>query len=153
MNELLDDALKRTTLYTDGALYVFVLMPSGAVTEAASIIAELPDPFTALLIDKDEITFVLPLYAWEQVAARVPGATRAREDYRLITFDAVLPPSLIGYMARISAALAAAGVPIFPFSAYSRDQLLVPASQFDQAWATLIHEVGLREREEAESGD
>jgi len=147
MNQMLADALKRTTLFTDGALYVFVLMPSGAVTDAANIIAELPDPFTALLIDKDEITLIVPLYAWEQVAARVPGATRAREDYRLITFDAVLPPTLIGYMARISAALAAAGVPIFPFAAYSRDHMLVPASQFDQAWATLTHDVGLRERE------
>lgn len=147
MNKLLREALQRTTLYTDGDLYVFGQMPAGAVTDATNVIAELPDPFTALLIDKDEITLVLPLHAWETLAARVPGAVRGREDYRLITFDSVLPPTLFGYMARISAALAAAGVPIFPFAAYSRDHMLVPASQFDQAWATLIHDVGLRETE------
>ncbi|MCL4248809.1 MAG: ACT domain-containing protein [Anaerolineae bacterium] len=147
MNELLEDALKRTTLYTDGGLYAFAQLPAEAVTDATHILAELPDPFSALLIDKDEITLVLPTHAWDTVAARVPGAVRERDDYRLITFDAVLPPTLIGYMAHISAALAAAGVPIFPFAAFSRDHLLVPASHFDQAWATLIHDVGLREAE------
>jgi hypothetical protein len=40
-------------------------------------------------------------------------------------------------MAVLSNALAAAGVPIFPFAAYSRDHLLVPADQFDLALVTL----------------
>nr|PZN52048.1 MAG: hypothetical protein DIU68_15355 [Chloroflexota bacterium] len=40
-------------------------------------------------------------------------------------------------MARVSAALAEAGISILPFAAHTRDHLLVPADQFDKARATL----------------
>jgi hypothetical protein len=57
--------------------------------------------------------------------------------YRLITFDVALDLTLVGFMARVSQALAEARVTILPFAAYTRDHLLVPVEQFDRAWARL----------------
>jgi hypothetical protein len=46
-------------------------------------------------------------------------------EWRMITFDMVLPLSLIGFFAAISAALAEAGVNVFVISAYTTDHVFV----------------------------
>lgn len=151
-----DDALRATRLYTDNRLYAVIKIPPLAfrMVWVADMMIE---PFCALIIDKDEVTLIVPVVHWEHIMARVPprpqtdtGGTidfrhtweKSTGEYRLITFDAVLEPSLTGYMARISAALAEAGVPIMPLAAYSRDHILVPASRFTAAWDVLTKLVG-----------
>lgn len=54
-------------------------------------------------------------------------------DWRQITFDMVLPFSLIGFMAAVSGALAEAGVSLFAVSAYTTDHVFVKDAKLDVA--------------------
>lgn len=131
------EALQQTTLAGDDELYRLVRFPAGAVTVAAGIVAEVGSPFCAMLVDRYEVTLIVPEDAVEEFASRLQGTTMESARYRLITFDVVLPPDLVGFMAAVSAAVARAGVSILPFGAYSRDHILVRASQYDDAIAAL----------------
>ncbi|MFH1055637.1 MAG: ACT domain-containing protein [Candidatus Altiarchaeota archaeon] len=53
------------------------------------------------------------------------GIITAEGGYRLITFDMVLPLDFVGFIAKISTALAEEKIPVFVISAYSRDHILV----------------------------
>lgn len=55
-------------------------------------------------------------------------------DWRMITFDMVLPLSLVGFFAAVSGALADAGVNLFTVSAYTTDHVFVK----DQKLATAV---------------
>lgn len=131
------EALQQTKLATDGERYRLVQLPANAITVAAGVLAEVSSAFTALIVDKDEVTLILPDEAVEEFGARLRGSTVDAAGYRLITFDAVLPFGLVGYMAAISAAAARVGVGIIPVGAFSRDHVLVRESQFDTAWQAL----------------
>ena len=54
-------------------------------------------------------------------------------DWRMITFDMVLPLSLVGFFAAVSGALAEAGVNIFTISAYTTDHVFVKNEKLDTA--------------------
>jgi hypothetical protein len=58
-------------------------------------------------------------------------------DWRMITFDMLLPFSLVGFFAGVSGALAEAGVSIFSISAYSTDHVFVKNQSLDKAVKTL----------------
>ncbi|OGD17010.1 MAG: hypothetical protein A2V76_07125 [Candidatus Aminicenantes bacterium RBG_16_63_14] len=58
-------------------------------------------------------------------------------DWRMITFDMVLPLSLVGFIASVSGALADAGVNIFAVSAYTTDHVFVKNQKLDIAVKTL----------------
>ncbi len=137
MPQTVQQALAAARLYTDDQTYRLVKLPPQAVTAAAGVLAEVGEPFAALMVDKDEVTLVLTSADLEDFGRRLPGHTSSTTAYRLITFDVVLEPTLIGFMARISAALASAGVSIMAFAAFSRDHLLIPADQFETAWNAL----------------
>lgn len=130
------DALAQAPLYSDEVLYTVVHLPSAAITAGAGVLAEAGIAFSALIVDKDEVTLVLPQDAWQEYAHRLPDHQTA-EGYRLITFDLPLDPDLIGFMALVSRILAEAGVTILALSAFERDHILVPATQFQTAWEAL----------------
>ncbi len=129
-------ALANGTLFTDEDIYTLIKLPPNAIWAGAGILAQIAEPFTTLIADKDEVTLVMPLAAWEEYGRRLPTAHQAG-DYRLITFDIELDLSLVGFMALVARILADAGVPIMAFSAFSRDHLLVPADSFEKAWDAL----------------
>ncbi len=58
-------------------------------------------------------------------------------DWRRITFDMILPFTLIGFFSHVSGALAREGIPIFAISAYSTDHLFVKNKDLDRAVKTL----------------
>ena len=58
-------------------------------------------------------------------------------DWRMITFDMVLPLSLVGFFAAVSGALAEAGVNIFTVSAYTTDHVFVKNQKLEVAVKTL----------------
>lgn len=103
---------------------------------AAGVLAQMREPFSALIVDKDEVTLVIADDLLEEYARRLKES-EVSEPYRLITFDGALEPTLIGFIAAISKALADAGVPILPLAAFQRDHILVPAAQFEAAWSAL----------------
>lgn len=58
-------------------------------------------------------------------------------DWRMITFDMVLPLSLVGFFAAVSSALADAGVNIFTLSAYTTDHVFVKNQKLETAVKSL----------------
>jgi hypothetical protein len=129
-------ALASAALYTDEVNYALIHLPAPAITAAAGVLAEIGEPFSALVVDKDEVTLVLPEEDWQGFKARLPDY-RAAGPFRLITFDLPLALDLVGFLALVSRALADASVTVLAFSAFERDHLLVPASQLEQAVAAL----------------
>lgn len=67
-------------------------------------------------------------------------------DWRMITFDMVLPLSLIGFFAAVSGALAEAGVNIFTISAYTTDHVFVKDQKLETAIQAL-EKLGLSVRQ------
>lgn len=132
-----EQALAQATLYTDEVDYTIVRLPPGAIMAAAGIVAEIGEAFCALIVDKDEVSLIIPSEALRDFAARLPGSATSPKAYRLITFDIELQLDLVGFMARVSTVLADAGISIMPFASYSRDHLLIPADQINSAMTTL----------------
>src|SRR5512137_3158661 len=58
-------------------------------------------------------------------------------DWRMITFDMVLPLSLVGFFAAVSGALADAGVNLFTLSAYTTDHVFVKSQKLETAIKSL----------------
>jgi hypothetical protein len=137
MAQTVEQALRSATLYSDHQAYVIVQLPASAIMAAAGVVAEIGEPFCALIIDKDEVSLIIPQDAWTDFAKRLPNHQIVDRPYQLITLDVELDMALVGFMARISQALAEAGVSILPLAAYSRDHILISADQFDIAMAAL----------------
>lgn len=137
MSQTADQALAQSQLYSDGIEYILVRFPPRAITAAAGVLAEIGEPFGALIADKDEVTLVIPADAQPDFIDRLPDHTVSPQRYRLITFDVALDLSLVGFLALISAALAEARIPIMAFAAYSRDHILVTTDKFNIAMAAL----------------
>ena len=137
MAQTIQEALRKASFFSDEKLYKLVRLPSNAITVAAGIVAEMGEPFSALIVDKDEVSLMIDEEALNDFSRRLLGHQAGAASYRLITIDVELEPTLIGFMARISAELAEAGVPIFPYAAYTRDHLFVPAEHQQTALDTL----------------
>jgi len=131
--ETVAEALQQATLYSDDYLYCFIKLPANAVVAAASVVAEANNPFTGLLVDKDEVTLMLEEEDYGEYQRRLLGAEVSDIRYRLITFDVELAPTLIGFMATVSSALAEAGISLMPFAAYSRDHIFVSDDHYEEA--------------------
>jgi hypothetical protein len=112
-------------------------LPANGIVVAASVVAETANPFTALIVDKDEVTLMLEEEDFEEYKKRLLGHHVSETKYRLITFDLELEPTLIGFIAKVSAALAEAKISIMPFAAFSRDHIFVPEPDFEKAITAL----------------
>jgi hypothetical protein len=86
----------------------------------------------AVVRDAREITAVID-------ESRIDGIDTMESEpgWRILTFDVVLPFSCVGFLARVSAALAGAGVGIFVISSFSTDHVLVKDDAVDRACAAL----------------
>ena len=136
MPQTIQDVLQTATFITTDDTLRLIKLPVNAVSAAAGVIAEIGEGFTVLIVDQFEVTLVLPDAAVEHFARRLPGHELG-EAYRLITVDAQLSPDLIGFIAHLSTALADANVGVFPYAAYPRDHIMVPAAQIERALETL----------------
>ena len=133
MPQTVEQVLISSALYVDEFVYRMLRLHANGVTLAAGIIAEAGLPFCALVVDKDEVTLLLREDVCEAFSERLRLAKVMEQTYRLITFDAVLEPDLVGFIARIGGALADAGIPVLVFAAYSRDHIFVPAESLSSA--------------------
>ena len=131
------DLLATAQLYTDEQIYILVKLPRNAVIAAAGVVAEIAEPFSALLVDKDEVTLLIPEDVWVDYERRLPGYEIAARRFRLITFDLALDLSVVGFMALIADALAQVNMSILPYAAYTRDHIFVSVDEFDLARHTL----------------
>ena len=117
MIQTVDDVLRSVNLYSDGRLYRLLKLPPGAITLAAGIVAEIGQPYCALIVDRDEVTLLMPDEARADFRARLRQAEASEQAYRLITLDLSLAPELVGLIARLAATLAAVEIPILAFAA------------------------------------
>lgn len=86
----------------------------------------------AVIRDKNEITVVI-----DQSRIDQKGTIDVERDWKILTFDTVLPFGLVGFFAKISKALADEGISILVFSAYSTDHILVKERDLPKAIVTL----------------
>lgn len=127
---------KQAALYTDNIDYAVIHLPPAATVAGAAVLAEAAHAFSVLIVDKDEVSLVMPQNLWEDYAPRLPQH-RVETGFRLITFDLPLEFDVIGFMALVSRVLAEANVSLLAISAFSRDHVLVPSKQFGTAWDAL----------------
>jgi hypothetical protein len=78
-----------------------------------------PDAF-ANIIDKNEITLVI-----EQEKVNEKEVIEIEKNWKILTFDMVLPFGLVGFLATVSKAFADEGISIYVISAYSTDHILI----------------------------
>ena len=131
--QTVESVLAQGQFLLDEGVYRVIRLPARAIIAAAGVIAEVGEPFSVLMADAHEVTLVLDNEAYEEYQGRLVGHTVEATTYRLITLDLPLEPTLIGLMARLAHTLAEAGVPILPYAAFSRDHILVPEVQSQQA--------------------
>jgi hypothetical protein len=77
-----------------------------------------------LLADAYEVTLLLEEDDWRAMRHAARDA-RVEAGFRLVTLDIELDWQVIGYLARVTAILAAEGIPVGALSAFSRDHLLI----------------------------
>ncbi len=132
----LSDLFAHMTLYTDGIEYILASLPRQRLQTASVLFTGLAEAFSAMILDKDEITLILRADDWALASPTAPEA-RIASGYRLITLDLPLELSQIGVLATVSSLLAEAGVSLVAVSAYQRDHLLVRHADFERAWSVL----------------
>jgi hypothetical protein len=86
----------------------------------------------ALIRDRNETTCII-----EESKLRPQPCLGVEGDWRLLTFDMILPFGLVGFIAEVSTALAREGIGIMALSAYSTDHILVKNRDLEQAAAAL----------------
>jgi hypothetical protein len=82
----------------------------------------------AVIRDKNEITVVI-----DQSKLDSRDVVEIDKDWKILTFGMVLPFGLVGFLARVSRALADEKVSILAISAFSTDHILVKESDLPRA--------------------
>ena len=72
------------------------------------------------IIDKNETTVII-----EQSKYDEENVIEIEKDWKILTFNMVLPFGLVGFLAKVSKVLADEKIPIFGISAYSTDHIFV----------------------------
>ncbi|MFC1682519.1 ACT domain-containing protein [Nanoarchaeota archaeon] len=85
-----------------------------------------PEAF-ANIKDEKELTVII-----DQDNIKEEDIIKIDKDWKLITFDTVLDFSLIGFIKKISSALAEAKISIFVVSAFSTDHILIKKENLDK---------------------
>lgn len=133
MAQTVEQALRQVRFVADGQVYRLLRLPPNAITAAAGVLAEIGEPFSAVIADPYEVTLIVPADAVDDFVHRLPGYQLSESVFRLVTLDVVLEHNLVGFIARIAAALSAAQISVMPYAAFSRDHLLVAARDLDRA--------------------
>jgi len=100
-----------------------------------------PDVPFMILRDAHEVTLVLEEEDWRRIRHAVRDA-KIETGYRLVTLDIELPWSTVGYFARVTEILAAAGISVGALSSFSRDHLLIKQEDLGRALRMLGEHVG-----------
>jgi hypothetical protein len=86
--------------------------------------------------DSWEVTLVIEEADWQRIRHAARDA-KIETGYRLVTLAIELPWSTVGYFARVTEILAAAGISVGALSAFSRDHLLIKQDDLGNALRVL----------------
>lgn len=101
--------------------------------QLVTVAARAPGAIVCWCVDELELSALLP----ESALASLPAPARCERDWAAITLDTVMAWDVVGVLAAVSGALAAAGIPIGAVTAFSRDHILVPRARLPEALAAL----------------
>ena len=87
-----------------------------------------PEAF-ANIEDKNEITVIIDQSKIDSNESIID----IEKDWKLITFDMVLPFGLVGFLSKISKALTDENISIFAISAFSTDHILIKEKDLNKA--------------------
>jgi len=90
---------------------------------------------------KKEVTLLVTDEDWQRMRHALRDA-RVESNFRLVTLDIDLQWNVVGYFARVSEILAAAGVPFGALSSFSSDHLLIKQEDLGKALRALGEHVG-----------
>lgn len=107
---------------------VYVWSETFAIVKAK---AAMPGAF-AVIHDLSEITVII-----DQAKIKDESAISINRNWKMLTFDMALPLELVGFLSKISHALANKNISIFVISAYSTDHILVKENDLAEAIAAL----------------
>jgi len=130
-------ALARAKLSLHPDEFLLIRLPPSAVVAAAGVVAELADPFIALILDARELTCILDRESYDEYAHRLLKAEVSDVSYRLITFEESLDHQLVSLAALAAHVLANAGIPLLALSGYAYDHILIPSHKADAALAAI----------------
>lgn len=125
-NEFANELLRRTRVEVASGTFFLV----GLRHEDWQRLLENPelspraDAVFMLLRDRREVTLLLEAEDWRTIRHAAREA-RVEGDFRLVTLDIELGWNVVGYLARVTALLAEAGIPVGALAAFSRDHLLI----------------------------
>jgi hypothetical protein len=86
--------------------------------------------------DPVEITLIVLESAWLEMAVQYPQA-KAQRGYRAIRLSQNFPLETVGVMAKLTQALAQAGVSIMAYSTFKSDVVLIRGYELNQALAAM----------------
>jgi hypothetical protein len=129
-----EELLSRTRVEVAPAVFVLVGVRHEdwlRLLENPELSPRVEAPFM-ILRDAHEVTLLLDETDWRTMRHAVRDA-RVEEGFRLVTLDIELGWNVVGYLARVTAILAAAGISTGALSAFSRDHLLIKQSDLGAA--------------------
>lgn len=88
-----------------------------------------------------EVTLLIEEEDWQRIRHALRDA-KVERGFRLLTFDLELAWNVVGYLARVTEILAAAGISVGALSSFSRDHLLIKQDQLGSALRVLGDHVG-----------
>ena len=91
--------------------------------------------------DDKAVTLLIEEEDWQRIRHALRDA-KVERGFRLLTFDLELPWNVVGYLARVTEILAAAGISVGALSSFSRDHLLIKQDQLGSALRVLGDHVG-----------
>jgi hypothetical protein len=138
-----NDLLRETRIEVAPATYVVIGLRHQdwqRLLENPELSPRADAPFM-ILRDAYEVTLVLDEEDWRRIRHAVRDA-KIESGYRVVTLDIELPWSTVGYFARVTEILAAAGVSVGALSSFSRDHLLIKQDDLGKALRVLSEHVG-----------
>ena len=111
--------------------YALISLPPNAVLTLPAM-----GELRVLVQDPVEITLILEVGAWETIAHLHPDA-KANRGYRAVRLAQDFPLETVGVMAKLTNALAQAGVSIMAYSTFKTDVVLVRQWELNTALGAL----------------
>ena len=139
----IDDLLRETKVEVSPATFALI----GISHQDWSRLLENPelsprvDAVFMILRDDKQVTLLIEEEDWQRIRHALRDA-KVERGFRLLTFDLELPWNVVGYLARVTEILAAAGISVGALSSFSRDHLLIKQDQLGNALRVLGEHVG-----------
>lgn len=138
----ISDLLRETRIEVVPATFVLVGLSHQNWTHLLENPELSPGAESPFLIFRDgrEVTLLIEEDDWQRIRHIVRDAKMER-GFRLVTLNIELPWTVIGYLARVTTILAAAGIPVGALSSFSRDHLLIKQDDLGKALRVLSEHV------------